>query len=1264
MSEVRFMKEKIKDCLFTILLKISDFCRATVNKLKHTTDSSKFISLMPKSDVDISNYESAIDFAFDESQKINNVALMGAYGSGKSSIINTYEANHPEKKFLHISLAHFGDSVLLEEAATEKKISSILEGKILNQLIHQIAPSKIKESNFNIKKTKKWWEIAMQTVATTLIVISVLFLTFYARWKSLAETLDYKLLNYTLKPEFKLGVLILCAIILVVTIFIFIRQKGYLRYLKKVELKNIVAIEVFDKKTESSFDKYLNEVVYLFQNCGVDVIVFEDLDRYETTLIFEKLREINYLVNKKDKNKTLKFFYLIKDDIFSTADRSKFFDFIIPIIPVVDVSNASEKLSQLLSNAELKNELDEHFISDLSFYINDMRLLTNVVNEYKIYSETIPIVEGYDNANHQFAMIVYKNLFPEDFHALQSGAGYVYSIFDHKNKLCDARKEQLRREQEQTRLKINSINSQALKNIDELNALYFPLTQRMIRINGVDIPDDTPRVDLVKEIMTTTHPVAFLKNSTYYTFNVTTAIQEMNKNMEYTTRLEQLDLVSSEKLKAANITLDSLTKQIDLISTERLKDLLAHMEDEDAFWDTINESFSSKNKEQSIVNDRNYNLIKYLIRNGYINEDYSVYSSYFYSTDLSILDRNFILSVYNGNYTSPEYKLENPEKVLEMLNPASFLLRSVNNYDLLNCVINSDREDLLQIWFNTLENNGREGLAFIVDFWRLNTSNEKLVRYINAISPNWLKLWVLNQLITNSEFAEFIFKTIDFCNNRTLYTMNYDNWIANNISYDSVFLENHVLNIKKYCGELKSINVKFARLVNANSDKTILKFIYENHMYDINIFNIGFVLSLYNKFDFSLKYNEVFSFINKNQDKPVSKYLLENINDFFAIIIGQSKKKFNDDQNTIAFILNNSSLNTENKVIYLKNLSKSVKDLSKIENRELWPMIIESDCLWNSWRNLCLYYRFVEVNNAEISEILVNHMSNATAPSILRWDRLNDLLTDNIAHGLREKIVKSTLFSENDYKGILKQMGFIYESFPFIGLNDWQIKILIELNIISKTEANYNFVKLNYSKHLTDFVFLGDSQTVFKLFANNSIVLTRNEILELISDSRIKNEDALMLLEKVDGPISIEEKKYSDEISEAIIRYHFNVEDLPWILKHFGELGTKSQHEIIYYSSLNLSRIISVARILSHFPSEIYANFILQRTVNIQTFIELRGLLDNKDFDALCTLGKSPTFENSSCNQIILDFFVNQGWISSYRLVNGKLRGYPKRKVS
>ena len=43
----------------------------------------------------------------------------------------------------------------------------------------------------------------------------------------------------------------------------------------------------------------LNEVIYIFENADADAIVFEDIDRYNANEIFQRLREVNTLVNSR-----------------------------------------------------------------------------------------------------------------------------------------------------------------------------------------------------------------------------------------------------------------------------------------------------------------------------------------------------------------------------------------------------------------------------------------------------------------------------------------------------------------------------------------------------------------------------------------------------------------------------------------------------------------------------------------------------------------------------------------------------------------------------------------------------------------------------------------------------------------------------------------------------------------------------------------------------------------------------------------------------
>lgn len=96
-----------------------------------------FHKLTPTDAVNMEVYEDAFKYIF-ENADVKNVAIAGPYSAGKSSLLESYKKNHNNKKFLHISLAHFEEVDELNNTESEAETETVLEGKILNQLIQQI----------------------------------------------------------------------------------------------------------------------------------------------------------------------------------------------------------------------------------------------------------------------------------------------------------------------------------------------------------------------------------------------------------------------------------------------------------------------------------------------------------------------------------------------------------------------------------------------------------------------------------------------------------------------------------------------------------------------------------------------------------------------------------------------------------------------------------------------------------------------------------------------------------------------------------------------------------------------------------------------------------------------------------------------------------------------------------------------------------------------------------------------------------------------
>ncbi len=541
----------------------------------------EFYALTPIDDADIGVYEEALDFVF-ENDSVRNVAVSGSYGSGKSSVLASYKKKHPDKKFLHISLAHFRAANGDEDAIgkeTEKSTETILEGKILNQLIHQIPPKNIPQTNFKVKKELSKKRIIVTTALVMLGAIFGLLVFFSTQWLEFVQSLSIDYLKNLLwfsgesDTRFFMGVLFFAMVGVFLYRLIKLQENHHI--IKRASVSG-VEIEVLEDSKESYFDKYLNEVLYLFEKSGAAVIVFEDIDRYDSSKIFERLHEINRLTNDNlmnTKKKPLRFFYLMRDDIFVSKDRAKFFDFILPIVPVVDGSNSYDKFIECFQKSGLIGDeqavLDQDFLQGLSLYIDDMRILQNICNEFLVYHSRISTTE--QDPNKMLALIAVKNLFPRDFADLQLGRGFMFEVIGGhgKERLIESEKARLNEEIESKRKMLEAVQNEHLPS-DEIILLYHTKFYIALRGSGTTRfqPSDNPQTckqDLENNRQYLNQHNALLDE--YDTRIETSAASDDEK----TRRISDLE-TKIDDLKAALVKLTGLRLR-DIISRDNIKGL-------------------------------------------------------------------------------------------------------------------------------------------------------------------------------------------------------------------------------------------------------------------------------------------------------------------------------------------------------------------------------------------------------------------------------------------------------------------------------------------------------------------------------------------------------------------------------------------------------------------------------------------------------------------------------------------------------------------
>ena len=681
---------------------------------------------------DLLGYKEALNYALSD-EDIVSVALTGVYGSGKSSVLESYKKDS-DLKFLHISLAHFDknvsettkdEEVKLEVDKNGKSSSDAqerhLEGKILNQILHQIDYRQIPQTIFRTKKKVNRQSVFLITSFCLLSIISIIYLLNITPW------VDYLKITfidiYSLQPFYpipnkssidKLAIMIILLFSFYLVYKLIITQlnrkifRGFSFKSSGVESD----VEIFAETDASYFDKFLDDVLYLFVQSKANVIVFEDIDRFEDDGIFEKLKEINTLVNNKllsekkwfksKKKRKMRFLYLLKDDLFLSKDRTKFFDFIIPIVPVITSTNSYEKLKKLLVENNPQGKFDRNFLQKISLYIDDMRLMKNIYNEFLIYSKRINIEELNLSNNELLALLTYKNIFPKDFSELLYNKGFVHDLFECKEEYILTREEDLKADIEILQSRINRADNELMSSVDELMSLYVPYT---IRIGSNKHQEHfSSGGEFISAMRDTEEIMYYLYNTNNWGSITFEEIEnKINDNSDFIKRKKML-ADRREKGKIQEELSDS-RMELNSIKNCKIKDIISR----EQIIRLAKESY------QSIEENEYFGLIVFLIRNGHINEGYSDYITYFYEHSLRVNDKNFLRSIsdekaLDWNFSLTE-QMDVKEEVLDRLNIADFSRTESLNFDLLEYMVTTQSNPLivtyLDIYFRMIKKYGK-----------------------------------------------------------------------------------------------------------------------------------------------------------------------------------------------------------------------------------------------------------------------------------------------------------------------------------------------------------------------------------------------------------------------------------------------------------------------------------------------------------------------------------------------------------------------------
>lgn len=1094
--------------MLTLLEKI---CKV-INKRIQEKKKNEFTDLAPIDDIENGDeYLKALHWAI-KKEKVKNIALAGPYGAGKSSIIDTYLKKHRiiRSKSLRVSMATFVENKT-DENGNPKKISleqDEIELGILKQLFYKVNYKKIPQSRYR-KLHKINWKCVWGYLILIFLTFGVIeFIFFPDTFQMIIAKIEEAGGKFGLKGMVSNSIFFaLCvgglAIIARTYRLVLFRFK-----VSEVKLPAETIVKNSEAAGETIFNKNMDEIVYFFEETKYRVVFFEDLDRLENPSIFIHLRELNTLLNNYDGIKGhIVFVYAIRDDIFTDTDRTKFFEFIIPVIPIINSTNSGEIFLQKLEESKKKgilHEISQEFILDVSPYIEDMRILQNIYNEFVIYKETICIDQDLKLSDEtMMALIIFKNLYPQEFAELQMERGVVKQAFEDKQRYISEQCMQWKNKIDKFTLELEKYHDDCLERVKELK---IAMLSAMVDWQGISYSikkgcwgDEY----FASEIMKDSFELAKLEHLEdvkikYYTWSHSQLEKSVDNFQEvfkqYQERIKNFQFVQKKGVSSIKSEIEDLKKNIHKLSSWSLKKLI----EEFGVYNVLSEKVS-KNK-----------LLVFMIRRGYIDEKYANYINYFKGASITKEDMNYILAVKNMEKLPYNYNLTKVGMVIQRLQPYEFEQKSIFNFILLEYLL-SEEEDIEKrtVLMGQLSDETVESWKFIDEF--INQTQYK-ERFIQILAMRWKNMWnyiVQDITITYERKIFYLRLLVDNVDSKRLFELNDEHNISSFIETNADILQ-HLSSIQdqKVISLIKTLGISFTNVAIENVSEKVLRYVFENQCYELNSTMIRSIVEFEDDTMLSDLDTRNYTTIISLGYEPLIKYIQENLNQYVKeIMLAPNNTREDVDQimDLLERMLKNAPQEIEICSELLNHEEFCVDDISKCcgkfdsnfdqDVKILWDELLDKEKVSLKWENIKCYWDRYKIT----PELLRYIESKSEQLAYLENQCLNEVFA--------EEFITSTI-DDAAFEKLLPQLELEFD-IPIEKVEKQKVGILIKKKYIPFDVNKYSEIKAVYPDVCPDFI-LYNQEEYMKVMENIPMEETLLETLLFSSVLDFSNEKILL----------------------------------------------------------------------------------------------------------------------------------------------------------
>ena len=1155
----------------------------------------RFVDLAPTSKVDNAGiYFEALDYATTNGEVLN-IALTGPYGSGKSSVIKAFLARYPGST-LQLSLASF-----LPDGEQPKRVTKQeIERSILQQILYGVEADKLPFSRFKRIRVPK-----NISIGTSLLILIGLVCAWYLFNKQ-AELLSGKFFD-PLQLSNWFNYFSVAAVGLLTWKAIHSAYTNSLGLsLKSISLKDVqIAPAAADQ--ESILNRHLDEILYFFQSTDYDLVVIEDLDRFETPDIFVTLREINGLINANEGiRRRVRFLYALRDDIFANTDRTKFFEFIVPVVPVINHSNSVDKIIEHSQRIALDTRLNKQFVREVSRYLSDLRLIRNIFNEYVIYSTNLAAGEdGLLDANKLLAIVIYKNVIPKDFAALHRQEGALSRVLGRYDQYVAKLEQGVRSEISAIEARVQTGDEQALRDEAELRKVYamavierIPPNYHLISTqNGNFQLRQLTEGDLLETFIAKKSMVAIGQG------RISVDLKEVEDSVDPTRSFEQrktdISGKSAKVRKEAEKRIRELETRLSSLRTRRFNEVVRESAN------LIEEVFAEVGE--------NRDLLKYLILEGYLDDTYYQYISLFHSGRLSPKDNSFLIKIRAYNNPPPDFPLDNVAEVIESMRPDDFgqtyvLNRFIVDHLFADAGTNAKRiADAIAFITTNFQACG----DFFRSYYATGSHVDKLVEALAARWPGFVSV-ALNEMDGPSHVARILAYASDQALQHPASADALKPFLSDNA--DRVLAERIDFRLERF----RSLPVEIADVEKLADYPDALSFIVNEGLYRISIDNIRYIFAhVVGGRDMEALEKRHLSTLNETKDTALLKRIASDFTTYVSDVLLKLQMNTEEDVSAILQVLARDDVEHDLRVEFLQKQTSLLPHLDDIP-AEFQQIALEGHHVDPTWAN-CLKFMKSESYDADVLTTYLQ--TDKVVAALIR----QPIPGGEKAFTLRQFIIGNDALDLDMYRSYVRLLPNYFKSFQNVETS--KIKVLIEERKVEFTPAN--FQHLDDVEHRVLFIALNFDAYV----AEKSNYPMDDEFRAQLIRSSISDTQKLKVLADIDESYVAATPSLAAIVGALLdrsagARHDYGVEFIKAIVLHARSVKV----QVSLLNKMHLALSVSEVRDI------------------------LRGL--PAPYQDIAHFGKSPKLENNEGNRLLAQWLSDRKVISSFKetVITGEVK--------